>query len=146
MTSEAWIAFGALLFTIFTVSGGGLWALFSRMSSNKETILSEMKTFGEEVDTEFTAIRQAAHIEYKDIRKEFNDALAKAYLEMGEGPKAIREKVNQIELFMRDNYLLKEDYARAHDRLLDTIKLLGESIDRRLDRFEKKLDEQREPL
>lgn len=146
MTSEAWIAFGALLFTIFTVSGGGLWALFSRMSTNKDLLLEQMKNFGEEVDTEFTAIRQSAHIEYKDIRKEFNDSLTKAYLEMGEAPKAIREKVTQIELFMRDQFLTKHEYEKDHDRLLETIKMLGESIGRRLDKFEEKLDEQRETL
>ena len=130
MAESSWIAFAALMVTIMTVSGGGLWALFAKMNSIKAS-----------TDTEVEAIRMAAYLEYKELRREMNDGWSKAYLEFGEAPKALREKINEVELFMRDQYVTQKTYARDQDQILAMFKALNETLDRRFTSLEKKFDE-----
>jgi len=138
-----WIAFGGLMFTILTVSGGGLWALFTRMQENREAAEKSLKEFKSSFDAELDSFRIAAYTEYKDIRQEYKSALDQAYLQLGEAPKALREKINEVELWMRDHLLPKKEYERDQDQLLTTINRLAETAIKRLDSIEKKMDEEK---
>lgn len=126
---ENWVAFAGLLFTILTVSGGGLWALMSKMNTIKESNDREVET-----------IRLAAFLEYKELRREMNEGWGKAYLEFGEAPKAIREKLSQVELFMRDTYVPLKLYERGQDQVLEAIKALATQSEKRFESLDKKID------
>lgn len=140
MDASFWIAFAALIFTILTVSGGGLAALFNRMESNNRDIVEQISALKSNLDSETEAIRTAAFVEYRELRREMNDGWGKAYLEFGEAPKALREKLSQVELFMRDEFVSKREYDKDQKRLFDMLKALGESIEKRLDRIDQRLE------
>lgn len=137
---QVWVAFAALMVTLFVVSGTGLWALFSKMEKNRislERVISDHKA---NLDAEVEALRTAAFLEYKELRREMTDAIQKAYLDFGEAPRALREKISQVELFMRDTYLPTRLYERAQDQVTKALEDLEEHLETRLVGFEKKLD------
>lgn len=143
MGATEWIAFGGLLFTILTVSGTGLWALFSKMGTNKEELKKDLVEIKAGFMSETDVIRQAAFTEYKEVRSEMNEKIQQAFLQLGEAPRAIREKVGQLELFVRDTYLPKPDYYREQNLLGESIRRMSEMFERRFSSFEKKLEEDR---
>lgn len=117
MTAEAWIALGALVFTMFASTITATAVILSRISKNKD-----------ELDGELTAIRMAAYEEYKILRREMTEASDRAYDRFGESLIAIREKVNEVELWMRD-------------QLAETRHTLTGSMDMRYKILEEKLTE-----
>lgn len=139
--AEAWIAFAALLVTIFVVSGGGLWALLSKMDETKNLLQADINSLKKTLDEEVNAIRSAAFVEYKDLRRELNELVSKMYLDFGEAPKALREKIGQVELWIRDNLLPRKEYERDQDQILDSIKLLTKVMETRFTSLDGKFDE-----
>ncbi len=154
LDKSAWIAFAALLFTIFTVAGGGLWALFSRLESNRisaqadigllrESIHKEFKAYKNTFDGELEEIRSSAYLEYKVLRDEYQAKIDKAYRELGEAPKALREKIGEVEMWMRDQLLPRKEYERDQARLTTLIGGLADAAIKRLDSIERKMDEEK---
>ena len=78
----------------------------SRQTDNRNQILNRIEKNKEELNEELAAIRISAYEEYKILRKEMVDATTMAYREFGETVFGIREKVTQVELWIRDE--LKE--------------------------------------
>jgi len=93
-----WIAFGALCVAIAAAFLG----IMSRQTDNRNQILDRIEKNKEELNDELSAIRIAAYEEYKILRKEMSDTATVAYREFGETVYAIREKVTQVELWIRD--------------------------------------------
>lgn len=91
MTAEAWIALVALAVTIVTAIVTATTVILNKISSNKE-----------ELDQELSAIRLAAYEEYKTLRKEIADIAESSRREFGETIHALREKVTEVELWIRD--------------------------------------------
>lgn len=140
MSPQVWVAFAALMVTVLVVSGTGLWVLFSKLESNRTSLEQALLRNKDDLDNEIEAIRAAAYAEYKELRREMSDGIQRAYLEFGEAPKALREKMTQLELFMRDTYLPKRDYERAQDQIAEALKDFEKHLETRLGSFEKKLD------
>lgn len=139
MSAEIWIAGAGLLLTIVLAAGGVIW----KLAEVKASVLAELSDHKESLDAELTAIRQAGYQEYKLLRQEINDVSAQTYREFGETVQAAREKINQVELWIRDqliNYLLKSDFERDHDHILSSLKSLSDTIERRFNTVEEKLD------
>jgi hypothetical protein len=93
-----WIAFGALCVAIT----GTLSLMMSRQASNRDQILSRIEKNKEELKEELAAIRSAAYEEYTTLRREMSETMSAAYREFGETVYGIREKVTQVELWIRD--------------------------------------------
>ena len=93
-----WIAFGGLC--VATV--GMLSLMMSRQTGNRDQILNRIETNKEELNKELVAIRTAAYEEYTTLRKEISESSSLAYREFGETVYGIREKVTQVELWIRD--------------------------------------------
>lgn len=98
MGAQEWIALGALIVAIFGSSIG----IVVKLSDNKNQILDRIAANKEDLDNELLAIRMAQFEEYKILRKEMNDISALTYREFGESLRAIREKINVVELWIRD--------------------------------------------
>lgn len=88
---EAWIELAALMFTILVSAMTSVAVLYRRMAADKESI-----------DDELLALRMSAYEEYKTLRKEIGDATSIARVEFGETIRAIREKITEVELWVRD--------------------------------------------
>jgi len=97
-----WIAFGTLCVAIAAAFLG----IMSRQTDNRDQILNRIEKNKEELNNELSAIRSAAYEEYQILRKEMSDTATVAYREFGETVYGIREKVTQVELWVRDE--LKE--------------------------------------
>jgi hypothetical protein len=139
MTAEVWVAGAGLLVTIFLASGAVIW----KLAEVKASVLGELQIHKDALDVELTAIRQAGYQEYKLLRQEINDVSAQTYREFGETVQAVREKINQVELWVRDqfgNYLLKSDFERDHDHILESLRTLNATVERRFNTLEEKLD------
>lgn len=89
-----------MIFAIFVAAGGIIW----RLAENKAAILDRLDEHKEQIDDELTAIRTAAFTEYQILRKEMVDSSAIARKEFGDTIHAIREKVVQVELWVRDEF------------------------------------------
>ena len=98
MGVQEWIAFGALCVAII----GCFLGIMSRQTDNRNQILSRIEQNKEELNDELSAIRISAYEEYKILRKEMTDTATVAYREFGETVYGIREKVTQVELWIRD--------------------------------------------
>ena len=98
MGVQEWIAFGALCVAII----GCFLGIMSRQTDNRNQILSRIEQNKEELNDELSAIRISAYEEYKILRKEMADTATVAYREFGETVYGIREKVTQVELWIRD--------------------------------------------
>ena len=98
MGAQEWIAFGALCVAIVTT----LSVMMIRQTTNRDQILDRIEKNKEELNDELAAIRISAYEEYKILRKEMVDATTMAYREFGETVFGIREKVTQVELWIRD--------------------------------------------
>jgi hypothetical protein len=98
MGAQEWIAFGALCVAII----GCFLGIGSRQTENRNQILNRIEQNKEELNDELSAIRLAAYEEYKNLRQEIHDTTSASYREFGETVYAIREKVNQVELWIRD--------------------------------------------
>lgn len=68
------------------------------------------------------------------------DATIRAF---GETATAIRQKITEVELFMRDNYIKRDSFYSGLNALAENVKILGSTLDGRLIRMENKIDEGR---
>jgi len=95
---DGWIALGILVLTIIVSAIGIVAVLFK----NKNVILAKMTQDKEAIDIELMGIRLSAFEEYKTVRKEINELASISRKEFGETILAMREKLTQIELWVRD--------------------------------------------
>lgn len=124
-----WIAGAGLIVVLLTCTGGVIW----RLAENKVAILDRLDEHKEQIDNELTAIRVSAYKEYQILRKEMVDATTIARREFGDSLAALREKVVQVELFIRD-------------QLRETRHTLQGAIDMRHQIMEDKLEKTEERL
>lgn len=114
--------------------------IVEKISADKTEILERISATKSVLDRELDASRQAAFTEYKEIRHEVATLIAKAYRELGESPRALREHVNSMELWMRDNLLPRKEYERDQDQILKAIERLTETMESRFSSIDRKLE------
>lgn len=96
------------------IIAGGTWAL----SQLKASVIAALTEHQKETDAEFAVVRR----------------------EIGETGAALRQKINEVELWARDNYVRREGFYKVRDDLDAAISKLGDKIDNRLERMEAKID------
>jgi hypothetical protein len=127
--AQEWIAFGAFCVALV----GAFLGLTYRQTDNRNQILNRIEKNKEELNDELSAIRIAAYEEYKNLRQEIHDTSSATYREFGETVYAIREKVNQVELWIRDElketrHTLKGGMDVRHQIALDGIKEVDDRV------------------
>jgi hypothetical protein len=98
MGAQEWIAFGVLCVAIM----GAFLGIAYRQTDNRNQVLNKIDKNKEELNEELEAIRISAFEESRTLRKELTDTMSAAYREFGETVYGIREKVTQVELWIRD--------------------------------------------
>lgn len=73
-------------------------------------------------------------------RMEVEDKIEVSLVRFGETAQAIRQKITEVELFMRDNYIKRDSFYHGLTELATNIKALNDSLDGRLIRMENKID------
>jgi hypothetical protein len=112
------VIFGAAGFVINIVvlTVGGIMALSRAEASIRETI--------------------------NDHRAEIEDEFVRVRKEVGETTAAIRQKVTEVELWGRDNFVKKETFTQVTERFEKSIQNMGDRLETRLLRMESKIDKQ----
>ena len=124
-----WIAFAGLC--VATI--GMLSLMMSRQTANRDQILHRIETNKEELNKELVAIRTAAYEEYTTLRKEISESSSLTYREFGETVHGIRQKVTEVELWVRDQlrdtrHTLQSGMDMRHQIALDGIKEVDDRI------------------
>ena len=114
------IAGSTLLLTVVLQVWGGSWKLAGKLSDMEK------------------GLRQAI----TDSEQEVETKQDKATHDFGETIAAIREKIREVELFVRDKYIEKSDFIIQMQHHNEMIQMNFTNITARLDRMEKKLDQQ----
>ena len=83
-----------------------------------------------------TSIRSAITSQREDIDEQF----LQVRREWGETVSAIRQKVTDVELYVRDNYVRKDVFDSAMTSLGKHVEQVGDRIEARLLRIENKMD------
>lgn len=116
MDVGTWVALGAFALNLVGTLVGLIWKLSRVEVSLRQTIQAE--------------------------RKEIDKDLEKQSREFGETAAALRQKVTEVELYMRDNFVRRDGFYKVRDELSQDIKHLGEQLHARLERMEAKIDHQ----
>lgn len=128
MTDQALVLIvGTLGFVlnIVVLSIGGTWKLSRVEASIRQSVSDHRK----EIDTEIMG-----------VRKDFSDDLTVMRREFGETGAAIRAKINEVELFMRDEFVRKRSFEAVLNEVRGDIKGMGDKLEARLLRMEGKID------
>lgn len=112
------VSSAALVVTILLQVWGGSWKLAGK--------LSDMES----------GLRKAI----KESRDEVEERQDRATHDFGETVSAIREKVREVELYVRDKYIEKNDFILQMQRHNELIQLNFANLAARLERMEKKMD------
>lgn len=119
------IAGGALLFTILCAAVSLTW----RISRLELSLRKEIRSSHDEVD-----IKHATAAREYEERNEQNIKM------FGESSAALRQKIHEVELWMRDTFVRRDGYYKVQEAMENSIKALGDKIDIRLERMEAKID------
>jgi hypothetical protein len=113
------IAGSSLVLTVFLQVWGGSWKLKGALSDMELGLRKAITDSKHEVEA-----RQDNHLH-----------------DVGETIAALREKIREVEMFVRDKYIEKEDFIIQMKHHNDMILMNFSNITARLDRMEKKLDQ-----
>lgn len=87
-------------------------------------------------------IRDTVRTEIEQHRIAFDADIDGLRREFGETAQAIRQKVSDVEIWGRDNYVKKDSFGVVTDRISREVKDFADRIDKRLERMEEKIDHQ----
>jgi len=141
----AWVAFGGLIFTILGSAGGVSWVLAWKLSSIDKDV-------NEKVDKKLKDAEKFESERRHALRGELISQIAVIGTDLDHQLTSVRTaittiernfavKVNEIELFIRDKYVLREDFRDDFKTITSIIDTLGSRIEKRLESFEEKLDQ-----
>lgn len=111
----------------------GIVTMVWKLAENKLQILAKMAEDKESLDHELLAIRMAAFEEYKILRRENNDAADGARRDFGESLHAIREKMTQIEIWIRD------ELSKTRHTLTGSMDMRHHMVDEKLEAIDARL-------
>lgn len=104
----------SVIISTIVLSITGTW----KISAAKEDILTRININSKETDQDFQVIRH----------------------EFGETVGAIREKITQVELYVRDNYVRRDSFYQAIDGLKDHVDVAITRLEAQIARLEIKID------
>lgn len=85
-------------------------------------------------------IESALRKDIQTSRDETDGRIDRQSREFGETAAAIRQKVTEVELYIRDNFVRKPSFEAVMGRIEADLKELGKDFVARLDRMEEKID------
>lgn len=113
------IAGSSLLLTMLLNVWGGSWKLAGKLADMERRL----------------------QVAINESKKEVEEKHDTAVHDFGETVSALKEHVRQVEMFVRDRYIEKNDFIIQMQRHNELIQMNFTNITARLDRMEKKLDQ-----
>lgn len=112
--SDLMIAIATLMVTTISIIVAGVWKLTTVRDELKDAITGNRLELEKKMDDEM-----------EEIRRQFGETIT-----------ALREKLTQIELYIRDNYVSKNSFNTVLDRILVEMKSISEKVESRFLRME----------
>lgn len=85
-------------------------------------------------------IRDAVRAEIEEHREKFDTQIDALRQNTGEMGAALRQKINDVELYARDTFMRRDSFQLVQAELKEQVKALGDKIENRLERMEAKID------
>lgn len=123
-----WLGVAGFVVNVIVLAITGTWAL----SRHGRAIESAIYKSRQETDVEIDKLRMELRTEHDDFLRRFGDSLA-----------AIRQKMTDVELWARDEFVRRDDFYRILDGINKSIAALGDKIDARIDKLEGKIEQLR---
>jgi hypothetical protein len=123
---ELWAEIATISVAAISVIGAGIW----RVGLLQATVLKLIQEYKDEVDKSIDDERLRTGAEFSILRRE-----------IGETMTAMRQKINEVEIWGRDNYVKKDTFNMVTDRITQSIEKLGNKIEGRIDKMDEKFDE-----
>lgn len=108
---------------------GAVVTLTWRLSRLELSLRNEIRKSHDEVDKK--------HEEAAVRAEERNDLNVRQF---GETVAALRQKIHELELWVRDTFVRRDGYYKVQEAVEASIKALGDKMDIRLERMEAKID------
>jgi hypothetical protein len=86
-------------------------------------------------------IRDAVRTEIEEHREKFDGHIDILRQNTGEMGAALRQKINDVELYARDTFMRRDSFQLVQAELKEQVKALGDKIENRLERMEQKIDD-----
>lgn len=121
-----WIALGAVGLNLIVLIVGITWKAGRQEIFWQRALNKLQTTLTDKLDSQAKAQKLEFDRFSDDIRKEF-----------GEGLTALRTKIHEVELFVRDTYVRRDSFALVISKMEDMLKLAMEKLEVRLDKIER---------
>ena len=112
----------ALLLSIVTVGVGAI--LKTSLANVAQQVLAAKLELGEKIN---------------DLQREIDVRIESKERAMGEVAAALREKIRELELYTRDEFIRRGSFEVAHSEMKEMIRLLTAKVDHLTIRFEREL-------
>ena len=128
------IAVGTFFFNILVVAVGGIWAL----GRNNDKIIEKLNT---RVEKRYDAFANSLH----QLETRLEAAVDSTEHNVGEGMTAIRQKMTDMELWNRDNFVSRGTFNMVVTQIRESWLRFEDKLDKRLDRIDAKLEDRDGP-
>lgn len=123
------IAAATFVMNIILAVRKGQWGLPDRLNQLETRIMAAVKDHRDHTDTVLDQSRQ-----------ELDAAIEKSSREFGETVHAMQNKIQQLELWMRDTFVRRDSFMVVIKETRDTIEKQGAVLERGLEKLNNKLD------
>ena len=117
MSGDLTIAIATLIISTIVIIVTGVWRLGLVRDELKDAINANRVELEHKID-----------IETDTIRREFGETIS-----------ALKEKLTQVELYIRDNYVSKNSFSTVLERILSELKSISDRFENRFLRMENEI-------
>lgn len=134
------IAAIGLLINLGMIIAGAVWAV-ARISDNvKEEISDLTLQITKDRAQDRAELEEAARTKAEAVERKLELALDGVMRGGGDGLAAMRQKIHDVEMYIRDQFLRKESAREMITEVKDAVKGFRDAVEGRLIRMENKLD------
>lgn len=120
----------AMIVSVATIVGGAVWKV-SRVE----------KELGERMDEQVDELREEMNAQIDNVQRDHKnlekDSIGRAETlrhESGETGHAIRQKIHEVEMFVRDRFVSKESFELVVGRIEKSIERMGDKLEERIEK------------
>lgn len=106
-----------LVISTISLAVTGIWKLSQMDMAMRQTLAEHLNEIENKIDSHKDKVDQDFSI-------------------VNQGFAAVRQKINDVELYMRDTYIQKSSFTEVVNRISGEIAVLGDRIEKRLQRIE----------
>ncbi len=136
MTLADAIALATLGFTVLVAGVGATWGI----GRVRDAVRDELSVSEQRIEAKIEDIERTLAGKVEDVERTSNSRIEGLRHEVGEGISAVRQKIHEVELWGRDNYVKQKQYDAFITLLTQNLRMEFQKLEDRFNRVEDKLD------